>query len=157
MFPCISCLAGGSGTGERVCCFRYFRSSWGIFFWNHAWLKPSSLGKMFVCSQWPIIMGRSSFQINQRITKTSFYNLFPRLKYDFWELFCLLTIDLFKNRNFEDNFSVNHKPQFVVYSNEWPNLDILRSLMPLTSVTAASTTTKVTPSRNLKICFYRGI
>ena len=31
LLPCISCIAGRSGTGERVCCFRYFRSSWGIF------------------------------------------------------------------------------------------------------------------------------
>ena len=40
----ISCIAGSSGTGERFCWFRYFKSSWGIFSWNPAWLKPSSLG-----------------------------------------------------------------------------------------------------------------
>ena len=51
MLPCISCIAGRSGTGERVCCFRYFRSSWGIFSWNTAWLKPSSLGRAFVPSR----------------------------------------------------------------------------------------------------------
>ena len=31
MLPCISCIAGRRGTCERVCCFRYFRSSRGIF------------------------------------------------------------------------------------------------------------------------------
>ena len=51
MFPCISCIAERSGTGERVCCFRHFRSSWGIFSWNLAWLKPSSLGRKFVRSR----------------------------------------------------------------------------------------------------------
>ena len=48
MLPFISCKAGRSGTGERFRCFRYFRSSWGIFSWNPAWLKPSSLGRTFV-------------------------------------------------------------------------------------------------------------
>ena len=51
MLPCISCIAGRSGTGERVCCFRYFRSYWGMFSWNPAWLKPSSLGRTFVRSR----------------------------------------------------------------------------------------------------------
>ena len=52
MLPCISCIAWRSGTwGERFCCFRYFRSSWGIFSWNPAWLKPSSLGRTFVRSR----------------------------------------------------------------------------------------------------------
>ena len=36
MLPCISYIAGRNGTGERVCRFRYFRSSWGIFSWNPA-------------------------------------------------------------------------------------------------------------------------
>ena len=48
MLPCISYIAGRSGTGERVCFFRYFRSTWGIFSWNPAWLKPSSLDRTFV-------------------------------------------------------------------------------------------------------------
>ena len=48
--PSISCIAGRSETGERVCCFRFFRSSWGILFWNPASLKPSSQGRTFdVC------------------------------------------------------------------------------------------------------------
>ena len=74
MLPCISCIAGRSGTGERFCCFRYFKSSWGIFSWNPAWLKTFFTGQD-VCSQSTIILG-SSFQINQKITKRSFYRLF---------------------------------------------------------------------------------
>ena len=124
MFPCISCLAGTSGTGERVCCFRYFRSSWGIFSWNHAWLKPSSLGRMFVRSRqlsWVVVFRSISGWPKDLFTTSSHV----------WEeirlLGTLLLINyriLFKKRNFEDNFSVNHKLQFVVYSNEWPNLDL---------------------------------
>ena len=72
MLPCISCIAGRSGTDERFCCFRYFKSSWGI-------LKPCFVKTFFtrqeVCSHSTSILG-SSFRINQQITKRSFYSLF---------------------------------------------------------------------------------
>ena len=75
MLPCISCIAGRSGTGERVCYFRYFRSSWEIYIF----LKPCVVKSFFtgqdVCSQ-PTIILDSSFQTNQKITKRSFYSLF---------------------------------------------------------------------------------
>ena len=38
--PVSLCIAGRSGTGERFCSFRYFRSFWGILSWSPAWLKP---------------------------------------------------------------------------------------------------------------------
>ena len=68
----VSCIAGKSGTGERFC-FRYSKLLRNIF------LKPC-LVKAFltgqdVCSQSTIILG-SSLQINQQITKRSFYSLF---------------------------------------------------------------------------------
>ena len=44
MLPCVSCITGRSGTGERFCSFRYFKSSWGIFSWNPAWLNNGRLG-----------------------------------------------------------------------------------------------------------------
>ena len=74
MLPYISDIAGWSGTGGRVCCFRYFRSSLGIFSWNPAaWL--TFFTGQDVCSQPTIILG-SSFKNNQKITKRSFHNLF---------------------------------------------------------------------------------
>ena len=56
MLPFVSCIAGRSGTGERFCCFRYFRISWGIFFLKPCLVKGFLTGQD-VCSQSTIIRG----------------------------------------------------------------------------------------------------